>query len=66
MNYKNLPDIATSYGRVDRDFRREGLEMLDRYGDSINRYLSGERRGNIAHPEYFRLFSTYFEWPLQC
>ena len=65
MNYQNLPELATNYGQVDRDFKKEGLETLDRYGDSINRYLAGLHRGNIAHPEYFNLFASYFEMPLR-
>ena len=64
MNYANVPDIK-QLEKIESDYRREGLESLDRYGDSITQYLMGDHRANICHPKVLKLFAGYFEEPVR-
>jgi len=64
MNYANVPDIE-KIEKIESDYRKEGLETQDRFGDSISRYLMGDHRANICHPKVLKLFASYFEEPVK-
>ena len=64
MNYTNVPDIK-QIEKIESNYRQEGLETLDRYGDSITKYLMGDHRANICHPKVLELFASYFEEPVK-
>ncbi len=64
MNYSNLPDLL-QLDKIESDYRKEGLETLDKFGDGIPQYSAGIHRANICHPKVLALFASYFEDPVK-
>ena len=64
MDYYNLPDMAW-LEKIESDYVREGMVMLDRYGDNIKTYSAGNHRANICNPKTMDMFARYFEDPVK-
>ena len=64
LNFGNLPDIKWA-DKIDGDYLKRGMEMLDRSGDPIPGYLEGARTANPCHPKCVELFLNYLRDPVR-
>ena len=64
LNFGNLPDIKWAE-KIDGDYLKRGMEMLDSAGDPIPGYLEGARTANPCHPKCVELFLDYLRDPVR-